>query len=141
MTKEELERFKKPIYNMDWVKKWFRVLKMRRNVIWQKKINKRNSIKYIAQLTRNNTENEYEKELLNYMLGLNGKCGKLTDIIRKWMFDKKQLNMADIVYELGDMLFYLTNIAALFGFSLTEIQLNNNVKLLNKYKENFSDEE
>lgn len=92
----------------------------------------------LAQLTRND-KNGSREELLNYTLGLNGECGELTDIIKKWLFHGKQLNIADILYELGDVLFYLTNIAALFGFSLEDVAVNNNYKLLKRYKKGFSE--
>ena len=91
----------------------------------------------LAQLTRND-KNGSREELLNYTLGLNGECGELTDIIKKWLFHGKQLNIADILYELGDVLFYLTNIAALFGFSLEDVAVNNNYKLLKRYKKGFN---
>ena len=95
------------------------------------------SYNVLASLTRNNDITPLE-ELKNYTLGLNGECGELTDIVKKWLYHGKKINKADVLFELGDVLFYLTNIAALFGFSLEDVAINNNIKLLNRYKNGFN---
>ena len=95
------------------------------------------SYNILASLTRNNDITPLE-ELKNYTLGLNGECGELTDIVKKWLYHGKKINKADVLFELGDVLFYLTNIAALFGFSLEDVAINNNIKLLNRYKNGFN---
>ena len=58
--------------------------------------------------------------------------------LKKWLYHGKKINKADVLFELGDVLFYLTNIAALFGFSLEDVAINNNIKLLNRYKNGFN---
>ncbi len=92
---------------------------------------------HIVNYTRNPSMGE-EEELKNYLLGLNGECGELTDIFKKVFYHGKTLELSDIVLEIGDILFYLTAICNIIGVPLSDIMLNNNSKLLARYKNGFS---
>lgn len=92
---------------------------------------------HVVNYTRNNSIGE-EEELKNYLLGLNGECGELTDIFKKIFYHGKNIEMSDIVLELGDILYYFTAICNILGVSLTDIMLNNNSKLLARYKDGYS---
>lgn len=94
----------------------------------------------IVNFTRNKNIGELE-ELKNYLLGLNGECGELTDIFKKVLYHGKEFDSVDVMLELGDILYYFTAICNLLGIDLTEIMLNNNAKLMARYKDGYSIEQ
>ena len=94
----------------------------------------------IVNFTRNTAIGELE-ELKNYLLGLNGECGELTDIFKKVLYHGKEFDAIDVMLELGDILYYFTAICNILGFDITEIMLNNNAKLMARYKEGYSIEQ
>ena len=91
----------------------------------------------LVDFTRNKSIGVLE-ELKNYLLGLNGECGELTDIFKKVLYHGKEFNAVDVMLELGDILYYLTAICNILGFDLSEILLNNNAKLMARYKDGYS---
>ncbi len=66
-------------------------------------------------------------------LGLSGESGEVAEIVKRIIRDKKgvvdQNSKAEISRELGDVLWYLTQLATEFGISLEEIASNNIKKL------------
>lgn len=91
----------------------------------------------LVDFTRNKNIGELE-ELKNYLLGLNGECGELTDIFKKVLYHGKSFDPVDVMLELGDILYYLTAICNILGMDLSEIMLNNNAKLMSRYKDGYS---
>lgn len=91
----------------------------------------------IVDFTRNKNIKPLE-ELQNYLLGLNGECGELTDIFKKILYHGKEYNPIDVVLELGDILYYLTAICNILGINITEVMLNNNAKLMERYRDGYS---
>lgn len=94
----------------------------------------------IVDFTRNKSLSK-EEELKNYLLGLNGECGELTDIFKKVLYHGKDYDPIDVILELGDILYYLTAIANVLGIDMSEILLNNNAKLIARYKDGYSIEQ
>jgi len=94
----------------------------------------------IVNFTRNKEIGELE-ELKNYLLGLNGECGELTDIFKKVLYHGKDFAPVDVMLELGDILYYLTAICNILDIDLTEVMLNNNAKLMARYKDGYSIEQ
>ena len=88
-------------------------------------------------MTRNRDIDEME-ELKNYLLGLNGEVGELTDLIKKILYHGKEYDPIDIMLELGDILYYLTAICNILGIDVSEILMNNNAKLLARYGDGYS---
>lgn len=91
----------------------------------------------IVDFTRNKKIGTIE-EIQNYLLGLNGECGELTDIFKKILYHGKEYDPVDILLEMGDVLYYLTAICNILGIDITEIMLNNNAKLVARYKNGYS---
>lgn len=91
----------------------------------------------IVDFTRNKSI-PIEEELKNYLLGLNGECGELTDAFKKVLYHGKDYNPTDVLLEMGDILYYLTAICNILNIDLSEIMLNNNAKLIARYKEGYS---
>lgn len=92
---------------------------------------------HIVDLTRNKSISPLE-ELKNYSMGLCGECGEAVDILKKNLFHGKELDKTELMLELGDILYYLVAICNVLGIDVSEVALNNNAKLLNRYKEGFS---
>lgn len=91
----------------------------------------------IVNMTRNRNINELE-ELKNYLLGLNGEVGELTDIAKKVLYHGKEYNQVELMLEMGDVLYYLTAICNILNIDLSEVMMNNNAKLLARYEDGYS---
>lgn len=91
----------------------------------------------IVDFTRNKSIGELE-ELKNYVMGLNGEVGELTDLIKKKLYHGKEVEPIDIMLELGDVLYYLVAICNVLGIDFYEIAMNNNAKLMARYPDGFS---
>lgn len=91
----------------------------------------------IVDFTRNKAIGPIE-ELKNYLLGLNGECGELTDLCKKILYHGKEYQPVDLMLELGDILYYLVAICNVIGVDVTEALLNNNAKLLARYHNGYS---
>ncbi|GAJ25240.1 hypothetical protein JCM15457_95 [Liquorilactobacillus sucicola DSM 21376 = JCM 15457] len=72
-----------------------------------------------------------EQVLTNCALGLAGESGQVIDLIKNYTFKGKDLDRAEMVHELGDVLWYLSQIAAWADISFDEIA-ENNIQTLNK---------
>lgn len=75
---------------------------------------------------------------LNAMLGLVGESGELADAVKKWAFHGHPLPQAEVVKELGDILWYVAVMAHEFDVSLSEVAERNISKLRVRYPDGFS---
>lgn len=73
-------------------------------------------------------------------LGLCGEAGECADIIKKTYFHYHELDREHLLEEMGDVLWYLSNMADNFGFSLEEVARFNNKKLKERYGDKFAGE-
>lgn len=62
-------------------------------------------------------------------LGLAGEAGEVADLVKKSQYLGRALNAGGVVEELGDVLWYLTYLAGVFGLSLTDLAGANLYKL------------
>jgi NTP pyrophosphatase (non-canonical NTP hydrolase) len=76
----------------------------------------------------------------NYALGLTGEAGEVADHIKKGVFHGHEMNRHDIAKELGDVMWYVSNLAKLINFTLDDIAIMNVNKLKKRYPEGFSKE-
>ena len=90
---------------------------------------------------RRNRSIGLEEEIKNYALGLSGEVGECVDMIKKQFYHGKEVNPTDVLYELGDILYYLVAMGNVLGFDFCDIAMNNNVKLMSRYKDGFSIEQ
>lgn len=93
-----------------------------------------------------NTQNFYREELLlnidaggilNACLGLSGEVGEFNDMIKKWIFHEKELDINHLEKECGDILWYIALMCNSFGWNLGEIMQMNIDKLKARYPEGF----
>ena len=79
-------------------------------------------------------------ELLNACLGLSGETGELLDMVKKWIFHEKELDVDHAKKELGDVMWYVAMFCKAMGWNLNEILQMNVDKLKTRYPEGFSTE-
>lgn len=75
--------------------------------------------------------------VLNAALGLSGEVGELNDILKKWIFHEKQLDIDHAKKEAGDICWYLAMLCESFGWNFDEIMQINIDKLKARYPEGF----
>jgi NTP pyrophosphatase (non-canonical NTP hydrolase) len=81
----------------------------------------------------------WQVQVLLAELGLSGETGELSEALKKGMFHglPDQMSKDKIKKELGDVLYYLTKAADLFGLSLEDVADTNNKKLQARYPNGF----
>jgi len=89
--------------------------------------------------TANNGADTYDK-VANFTIGLVAEGGEVADIIKKVLFHGHELDKEGLTNELGDVLWYLTQVADAFNISLEEIANANIQKLFKRYPQGFSEE-
>lgn len=93
--------------------------------------------KYLLQ---QNLIDEQQKDIggiFNACLGLSGEVGEFNDMVKKWVFHKKPLDIDHAKKEAGDICWYLAMLCESFGWSLDEIMQMNVDKLRARYPEGF----
>jgi NTP pyrophosphatase (non-canonical NTP hydrolase) len=69
-----------------------------------------------------------DQELTYLALGLNGEAGEVADKIKKHLRDGK-LDIGGIIYELGDVCWYVARLAEAFGYQFEDVLEINHSKL------------
>lgn len=75
--------------------------------------------------------------VFNSCLGLSGEVGEFNDMIKKWIFHEKLLDIEHAKKEAGDICWYLAMLCESFGWSLDDIMQMNIDKLKARYPEGF----
>lgn len=95
---------------------------------------------------------EYQKKSIRTMkfdysvsthccLGLAGETGEVIDIIKKSVYYKKELDKKKVTEELGDVMFYLVNLATSLDISMENVLEQNVEKLLKRYPGGFTEKD
>ena len=79
-------------------------------------------------------------ELINGALGLTGEAGEVSDMIKKYIFHRHDLNKEELVKELGDVCWYVALLSHAIDVPLEEILEINIEKLKKRYPDGFSEE-
>lgn len=72
-------------------------------------------------------------------LGIAGEAGECADLVKKHLFHKHPLDKDKLVKELGDVLWYVSQLAADIGVTLDEVAEKNIAKLKARYPEGFTE--
>jgi len=73
---------------------------------------------------------DHTKDALMYLtVGLAGEVGEVAEHIKKFAYHDKELPAAEMVKELGDVLWYLSNLADTLGIDLATVADMNLAKL------------
>ena len=75
--------------------------------------------------------------ILNGCLGLSGEVGEFNDMVKKWIFHEKPLDVDHAQKEVGDILWYIAMICHSFGWDMGEIMQQNVDKLKTRYPDGF----
>ena len=82
----------------------------------------------------------HDCNLLHMALGVSGEAGEILDAVKKAVIYRKPIDVANIVEEAGDVLFYLTGLLSAVGSSTKEaIRLNREKLRLRYVSECYSD--
>lgn len=99
-----------------------------------------NDGKSTDRLTHKVDENESRIDIggiLNGCLGLSGETGEFNDMVKKWIFHEKDLDIDHAKKEMGDVPWYVAMLCHSFGWDMNEIMQMNVNKLKARYPEGF----
>ena len=91
-------------------------------------------------MTTLNPELDKKDILINGVMGLCGESGEVIDIVKKHLAQGHELDKEKIVKELGDVAWYIAEIATVLDVELEDILVQNIEKLKARYPEGFSTE-
>ena len=75
--------------------------------------------------------------IFNAAFGLSGEVGEFNDMLKKWVFHEKELDVVHAKKELGDIMWYVAMMCHSFGWELDEILQINVDKLKARYPDGF----
>jgi|688.fasta_scaffold00823_31 NTP pyrophosphatase (non-canonical NTP hydrolase) len=78
--------------------------------------------------------------MLHAVLGISGEAGELLDAIKKTAIYEKELDIANVIEELGDLEFYLEMMRQELGVSRHFILAQNIDKLQKRYPDKYTDQ-
>lgn len=99
-----------------------------------------NMNEYQALAMRTSSAQTSSDKIENGVLGLNGEAGEVADLLKKYLYQGHELDRDKMIDEAGDVLWYLAELAAGLGVSLSEIAERNVEKLRRRYPEGFDPE-
>ena len=83
----------------------------------------------------------YMPNVLYAAIGMCGEAGEVSELIKKYAYHEHTIDTEHLARELGDVLWYVTYMAHLFGYSLGDIMVMNQEKLAKRYPDGKFDEE
>lgn len=83
----------------------------------------------------------YMPNVLYAAIGICGEAGEVSELIKKYAYHGHAIDKDHLARELGDVLWYVSYMADLFGYSLGEIMEMNQDKLAKRYPDGKFDEE
>ncbi len=91
-------------------------------------------------MTTLNPELDKKDVLINGVMGLCGESGEVIDIVKKHLAQGHELDKEKIIKELGDVAWYMAEIATVLDVELEEVLAQNIEKLKKRYSEGFDKE-
>ena len=80
----------------------------------------------------------YEAICSNMCMGLAGETGETVDIFKKHIYQGKDLDINDVIEEVGDILWYIANLCNVNKITMKECMESNVEKLRKRYPNGFS---
>ena len=84
---------------------------------------------------------DYLLNVLYAAIGMCGEAGEVSELVKKYAYHGHAMDTEHLARELGDVLWYVSYMADLFGYSLGEIMEMNQDKLAKRYPDGKFDEE
>ena len=85
--------------------------------------------------------NDYLQNVIYAALGMCGEAGEASELIKKYAYHGHTIDPEHLARELGDVLWYVSYIAHLFGYPLGKIMTMNQEKLAKRYPDGKFDAE
>ncbi|WP_067923697.1 nucleoside triphosphate pyrophosphohydrolase family protein [Alicyclobacillus shizuokensis] len=86
------------------------------------------------------TDRPFLQTVANFALGVAGEAGEVVDEVKKLIYHGHPLDKDKMKKELGDVLWYTSQLARAFGIELDDIAITNLEKLKARYPDGFSEE-
>lgn len=93
---------------------------------------------YQQEALRTSQAEPHRERLLVQALGLNGEAGEVAEMMKKWAWHGKPLDVQLLKNELGDCLWYIADLASACGINLDEVAIANVEKLRTRYPSGFT---
>jgi NTP pyrophosphatase (non-canonical NTP hydrolase) len=74
---------------------------------------------------------------LHMAIGIAGEAGELIDAVKKHVIYEQQIDLENVIEELGDLEFYMEGLRQGMGITRTECLVKNMAKLLKRYGEKY----
>ena len=88
-------------------------------------------------MTTLNPELSEKDVLINGVMGLCGESGEAIDIVKKWLAQGHELDREHLIKELGDIAWYIAEIAYILNVPLEDVLQKNIDKLKSRYPDGF----
>ena len=79
--------------------------------------------------------------LITGVMGLCGEAGEAIDLVKKWLAQGHELNEEKLIKEIGDVAWYIAEIATALGVTLEDVLEKNIAKLKARYPNGFKYED
>lgn len=77
---------------------------------------------------------------MHMVIGISTESGELLDAYKKRFAYGKEVDLINVKEEIGDLMWYISNLCRMKGFNLEEIMATNINKLMVRFPEKFSQE-
>lgn len=85
--------------------------------------------------------NGHTAHAIHMVLGIAGEAGELVDAVKKYAIYRKEIDIENVIEELGDLEFYMEGLRQGFGITREETIKANTAKLSVRYKDHeYSDQ-
>lgn len=85
-----------------------------------------------------NLRRSVNERRLNWALGIAGEAGEIADVVKKFTFHGHPIDLEALAIELGDLLWYVSQLASDLGYTLEDIARMNLSKLAKRYPKGFT---
>ena len=98
----------------------------------------RSLVKPGVDIAQDLMERPYKAHLMHMVMGVAGEAGELLDAIKKHCIYGKDIDLNNVIEELGDLEFYLAGIREQFNLQREDILLDNIKKLTKRYGDGWN---
>lgn len=95
---------------------------------------------YKKESERTNKDRGFNFNVIHAALGIHTEGAELADVIKKYIFYGKKIDVVNIKEEIGDILWYIAILCREFNFNLDDILQINIDKLKIRFPEKFTSE-
>lgn len=81
-----------------------------------------------------------EDDITHMLQGMSTEVGELTDPFKKKLAYKKEVDYQNVKEEIGDLLWYISNLCNILDFDMGELADANIKKLMKRYPDKFTEE-